>query len=170
MKNLNIWIFLAALACSFNAQATAPRITAQLFGEEQKADIVAYQSVDTALAVEIVNAAFNAAGKSPILDVLPSKQLAIYALLNKDAMALIGTVDDVAAGDRKRYEMLTFYLGAKTDSVLILARGSSLRKAFVDGMKKLINSGEYLQMIEKMRGKQPADYVSRIKRLNPGWK
>lgn len=42
MKYLKIGVFLAALACSLNAQATAPRITAQLFGEEKKADIVAY--------------------------------------------------------------------------------------------------------------------------------
>jgi hypothetical protein len=167
-------MFMVAMLCSFNAQATAPRITAQLFGEEQKADIVAYQSSDvkfqTALMVEIVNQAFKAAGKSPVVDVLPSRQLATYALFNKDVAGLIGVADDVAAKDRKQYEVVTFYLGTTDDSVLFLAHGSDLHKFFIEGMRKILKNGTYLQIVEKSDVKLPADYISRIKYLNPGWK
>lgn len=104
------------------------------------------------------------------MDVLPSRQLATYALINKDAVALIGNAEDIAVKDRKQYEMVTFYLGATTERVLIFSRGAGLRKAFLDGMQKIIRSGEYLQIIEKSRGKLPADYLSRIRRLHPGWK
>ncbi|MCX7192338.1 MAG: hypothetical protein NTY60_01710 [Proteobacteria bacterium] len=167
---------LFLLACTFGAQATAPRITAQLFGEERKADIVAYQSAmpeaqsDSALAVQIVTEAFKAAGKTPVVDVLPSKQLATYALFNNDAVALIGSPQDLAVKDKKQYNVVTFYLGAAGDVVLIFAHGTGLHKAFVAGMQKIIKSGKYLEIIEKSRGKLPADYVKRIKRLNPGWK
>lgn len=174
MKNLNAWIFLAAILYSFSAHATAPRITAQLFGEERKADIVAYQSADskseTALTVEIVNQAFKAAGKSPIVDVLPSKQLATYALFNKDAAALIGTNDDVASKDKKQYQVVTFYLGTTSSTVLFFARGSDLHRFFVEGLLKILRNGTYAQIAEKSGIKLPADYLSRIKRVNPGWK
>lgn len=174
MKNLNIWISLAALLCSFGAQATAPRITAQLFGEEKKADIVAYQSSDakseTAMTVEIVNQAFKAAGKSPIVDVLPSKQLATYALFNKDAVGLVGIADDVAVKDRKQYELVTIYLGATGSTVLFFARGADLHKVFNEGMRKILRNGTYAQIVEKSGVKLPADYAARLKQKNPGWK
>ena len=169
---------LLLLACSFSAFATAPRITAKMFGEERKADIVAYQSADaksdSALTVEIVKAAFSAAGKTPVLDVLPSRQLAAYELFSSDALALIGSPEDLAAKDSKQYSVVTFYFSAQGDEPVALifshARGGALKKAFIDGMQKLLKSGKYLEIIEKSRGKLPADYISRIKRQNPGWK
>lgn len=183
MKNYNNhWLAglaaLLLLACSFSAFATAPRVTAQMFGEERKADIVAYQSVETqpdgALVVEIVTAAFRAAGKSPVLDVLPSRQLAVYELFSSDALALIGSPQDLATKDRKQYSVVTFYLSTQGDKPAALifsnARGGALKKVFIDGMQKLFKSGKYLAMIEKSRGKLPADYISRVKRQNPGWK
>ena len=183
MKNYNNhWLAsisaLLLLACSFSALATAPRITAKMFGEERKADIVAYQSADdksdSALTVEIVTSAFGAAGKSPALDVLPSRQLAVYELFSSDAQALIGSPQDLAAKDRKLYSVVTFYLRAQGDEPVALifsnARGAALKKAFIDGMQKLFKSGKYLEIIEKSRGKLPVDYISRVKRQNPGWK
>lgn len=173
---------IALLVCSFSANATAPRITAELFGEERKSDIVAYESApseaahksESALTVEIATAAFKAAGKTPTLDVLPSKQLATYALFNNDAAGLIGSPQDLAARDRSQYRVVTFYLtGAGDEPVALIfsnAQGKGWHKAFVDGMQKILKNGKYLQIVEKHRGKLPTDYVSRLKRQNPGWK
>lgn len=168
------------LVCSFSAHATAPRITAQMFGEERHAEIVAYQSAsssaksESALTLEIVAEAFKSLGKAPVVDVLPSKQLASYALFNNEAVALIGSPQDLAAKDKKQFNVVTFYLSAGGDEPVVLifskAHGADLHKAFVAGMQKIIKSGRYLEIIEKTRGKLPSDYVRRIKHLNPGWK
>lgn len=171
---------LLLLVCAFSAQATAPRITAQLFGEASRADIVAYQSVsseaqsESALTLQIVTEAFKVAGKSPIVDVLPSKQLASYALFNNDAVGLIGSPDDLAEKDKKQYSVVAFYLRKSGDQPVVLifsrAHGKELHKAFVDGLQNILKSGKYLKIIEKQRGKLPDDYVGRMKSLNPGWK
>ena len=172
----------AALACSFSAQATAPRITPQLFGEEQKADIVGYESApinaatrsENALEVEIVTEAYKAEGKTPRIDVLPSKQLATYALINNDAQGLIGTLQDLASQDRKQYRQVTFYLGASKDKPVALifskAHGNELYQAFNEGLQKIVNSGEYMTILHKYHDKVSADYLGRLKRHNPGWK
>lgn len=170
---------LLFLVCAWNAYATAPRITAQLFGEERKADIAAYQpapaeAAEHELAVEIVTEAFKAAGKKPVLDVIPSKQLATYALTNHDVMALMGNSRDWADKDKKQYSVVVFYLKSKDDEpvglVFSQTHGKALQKSFVDGMQKLLKSGKYLQIIEKSRGKLSADYVARLKRHNSSWK
>ena len=182
---------LLAVFClifSWSAQATAPRITSQMFGEEKKADIVGYQlaPLDAAaksegeLAVEIVTEAFKAAGKMPLVDVLPSKQLATYALFSNDAVALIGIQQDLAAKEKNQYRVVTFYLrgiapGEEPVSLIFSkknARGNELQQAFNEGLQKIIKSGKYLEILEKYhgKGKVPADYVSRLKHHNPGWK
>lgn len=172
----------ALLACSFSAQATAPRITPQLFGEEQKADIVGYELAPTsaaaksesALEVEIVTHAYKAEGKAPVVDVLPSKQLATYALINNDAQALIGSEQDLAGQDKKRYRSVTFYLGASGDQPVALifskAHGNELYQTFNEGLQKIVRNGAYLTILQKYHEKVPADYAGRLKRLNPGWK
>ncbi|MFA6971743.1 MAG: hypothetical protein WC208_10125 [Gallionella sp.] len=173
-------VAIVLLVFSSSAYATAPRITAQLFGEERKTDIVAYQSApseaaaksDSALTVEIVTAAFKAAGKAPTVDVLPSKQLATYALFNNEAVALMGSPQDLAEKDKNQYRVVTFYLRADEPVELIFsnARGKELHKAFVDGLQKILKNGKYLEILEKYHVKVPADYVGRLKRQNPGWK
>jgi ABC-type amino acid transport substrate-binding protein len=186
MEKYTVWSKVAwptallLLACSFSAQATAPRITAQLFGDEKKADIVAYQSAtadtksETELTLDIVTEAFKASGKAPIIDVLPSQQLATYALFNSEAVALMGSAQDLAGQDKKKYNVVAFYLrGAQDEPVVLIfskVSGKELHKAFVAGMKKILKSGKYLQRVEKSRGKLPADYVGRVQRLNPNWK
>lgn len=175
---------MLCLVCSWSAQATAPRIAPQLFGEEKKADIVGYQFApsgaaaksDGELAVAIVTEAFKAADKTPLVDVLPSKQLAKYALFNHDAVALMGSPQDLAAKEKNQYRMVTFYLRAQGDEPVALifsnARGNELQLAFNQGLQKIIHSGKYLEILEKHYGKGqvPADYASRLKRHNPGWK
>ena len=180
---------LLAMSClvfSWNAQATAPRIAPQLFGEEKKADIVGYQFTPLEasrsngelavgkLAEEIVTEAFKAAGKAPVVDVLPSKQLAKYALFNNDAVALMGSPQDLAAKERNQYRVVTFYLRAGEPISLIFSdvRGRELHKAFNQGLQEIIKSGKYLEILEKYQGKGhvPADYASRLKRHNPSWK
>lgn len=174
---LTAWLLLA---CSFSAQATAPRITAELFGDVKKADIVAYQGAsadaksETELMLAIVVEAFKASGKTPTFDVLPSKQLATYALLNSEALALVGTVQDLAGQDIKKYSVVVFYLkGAENVPMALIfndARGKELHAAFVSGMQKILHNGKYLQRVETSRGKLPADYLDRLKRLNSSWK
>lgn len=171
---------LMLLACSFSAQATAPRISAEMFGEEKKADIVAYQSAaadaksETELMLALVTEAFKASGKTPVIDVLPSQQLATYALFNNEAVALVGSGRDLAGQDKKKYSVVAFYLkGAEDEPVALIfsnARGKELQKVFVAGMQKILKNGKYLQRVEKARGKLPADFVGRVQRLNPSWK
>lgn len=169
-------IFL--LSCSFSAYATAPRITAQLFGEERQSDIVSYQPAgahaDNLLVLEIVNEAFKAVGKSPVVDVLPSKQLAVYTFFNNDVAGLIGNQDDLAGKVKKQYRMVTFYLAGVDEQPVALIfsnqRGLALHKAFVNGMQNIISSGKYQQLFEKYHDKLPAGFILRLKRQNPGWK
>lgn len=175
------------LFCSWSAEATAPRIAPGLFGEERKADIVGYRLAplasavqsDGELAVEIVKEAFNAAGKAPVVDVLPSKQLAKYALLNNDAVALMGSQRDLLAKEKNQYRVTTFYLrgiafGEEPVALIFNKKklGNELHQAFNEGLQKIIKSGKYLEILEKYygKGRAPADYASRLKRHNPGWK
>ncbi len=185
-RNNSVWSIVARItallliACSFSAQATAPRLTAKMFGDEKKADIVAYQSVssetksESELTQAIVTEAFNASEKTPIIDLLPSKKLATYALFNHDAAALIGSLQDLANQDKKQYSIVTFYLKSVDDEPVVIIfnneHAKALRNDFVAGMQKIIKSGKYLQLIEKSRGKLPPEYLGRLKRLNPGWK
>lgn len=181
---------LAALCllCSWDAGATAPRIAPQLFGEELKADIVGYPfaplaspvSAEDALVQELIAEAFKAAGKTVTLDVLPSRQLAKYALLSNDAAALLGVRSDLAAREKGQYRVVTFYLrGAAPDEEAIAllfskknARGNVLQRAFDAGLQNIIRSGKYAELLEKYlgKGKLPAGYVNRLKQHNPGWK
>jgi hypothetical protein len=174
------------LACSWGAEATAPRIAPGLFGEERKADIVGYQfapaesaaRMEADVAAEIVAEAFRAAGRTLAVDVLPSKQLAKYALLNNEAAALIGNQQDLSAKERGQYRIVTFFLRGDAPGepvALILgrnARGTGLSRAFVEGLKKIVGSGKYLEIMEKHYGKGQvaADYFSRLKRHNPALK
>lgn len=168
------------LVCPVGAHATAPRITSELFGEEKKADIAAYQvsvpdaegKVEGALVLEIVTRAFKAAGKTPVVDVLPSRQLAIYALFNNDVQALVGSPQDLVVKEKTPHRMVAFYLRADGPVVLIFSnrRGRELHKAFVDGMHKILRSGEYLEILEKYHISPGADYMTRLKRQNPDWK
>jgi len=193
-SSYSAWVGMArllaifCLVCSWSAEATAPRIAPGLFGEEKKADIVGYQFAPLEasksdgelpvgkLAVEIVTEAFKAAGKTPLVDVLPSKQLAKYALFNNDAVALMGSPQDLAAKERNQYRVVTFYLRAPADEPVALifskARGNVLHQAFNQGLQTIIKSGKYLEILEKYRGKGqvPADYASRLKRHNSSWK
>lgn len=179
-------IFL--LVCSWGAQATAPRIAPQLFGEEKKADIVGYQLApddaevqsDGKLAAQIVSEAFKAAGKTLVVDVLPSKQLAKYALINNDALALIGSSKDVPANEIRNYHVVIFYLrpGSPDEAPVSLifnkksSRRNELQQAFNQGLQKLIKSGEYMELLEKHygKGRVPADYIRRLQNHNPALK
>lgn len=185
------WIGLAAalmLAFSSGALATAPRIAPQMFGEEKKADILQYRldSSDAAVATEekllaeIVTEAYKAAGMSPRLDMQPSKQLAKYALFNGEVAALVGAPRDFNAKEKKRYRVVVFYLrggssaGAEVAMVFSKthAKGSELYKAFDSGLRKLVASGRYREILAAHHGKDAiaADYFDSLKRLNPGWK
>ena len=185
-SGLILLLVMCCLVCSRSAEATAPRIAPQLFGEEKKADIVGYQFApldaaaksDGELAVEIVTEAFKAAGQAPAVDVLPSKQLAKYALLNNDAVALMGRSQDLTAKEKNQYRVITFYLRGTAQGeepvalIFSKARGNELQLAFNKGLQNIIKSGKYLEVLEKYHGKGqvPSDYAGRLKRHNPGWK
>lgn len=175
------------LACSWNAGATAPRVAPQLFGEELKPDIVGYRFTpanqagsDDELLHALVTEAFKAAGANATLDILPSRQLAKYALLNNDAVALLGNERDLSVKEKNQYRMVAFYLrgnAADAEAITLMfnrknVRGNSLRQAFDSGLQKLIKSGRYAELVKKHLGKGQlsSDYVSRLKRRNPGWK
>ncbi|MBI3222376.1 MAG: hypothetical protein HYZ46_04755 [Nitrosomonadales bacterium] len=179
---------MLCLLCSWNAEATAPRVAPQLFGEEMKSDIVGYQLAplanpvksEEALVQELIAEAFKAAGKTVTLDVLPSRQLAKYALLNSDAVALMGSQGDLTAKEKSQYRVVTFYLrgAAPGEEAIALifskkhVRGKALQQAFDAGLQKIIKSGKYAELLEKhlVKGQDVAGYAMRLKRYNPGWK
>ncbi|MDD2721509.1 MAG: hypothetical protein PHH47_09415 [Gallionella sp.] len=175
------------LCCATGAHATAPRIAPQLFGEERKSDVVAYQLFSMASAkagdemiAELVRSAFSAGGENPVVDMLPSRQLARYALFNGDAAALVGLLSDVHEKERKQYRVVTFYLVGSDDrqEPVVLAcrkqnsRADNLCKAFEQGLRQLIKKGQYRQIVDKQMGtgKVPADILEWLKPHNPGWK
>lgn len=176
------------LAIAGDAWATAPRISAQMFGEETHADIVAYQSAggeaktkgDEVVALELVKEAFAAVGKSPVVDVLPSAQLARYAMTNHDAAAMIGGEGDIPAKESSQNPAqnaaVVFYLKGDAPIALIFARDDAraepLRNAFNQGLQKIFKNGKYLDILEKHLGKGhvPMDFEKRLKRFNPNLK
>lgn len=181
-RRLAVLCLLAAGA----AEATAPRITPQLFAD-RPADIVAYQlapidaaaRADGELAEKLVIAAFKAAELTPTLDTLPARQLAKYALLNNEAVALIGSPQDLSEPERKQYRMVTFLLRDTTPGEPAVAlifskdkREAKWYRAFNEGLQKIIGNGTYLDIIKPYRAKDglPADYFKRLKRHNPDWK
>lgn len=177
-------LVLCLSLCSFTAEATAPRITPKLFGEEVKADILKYRlspsksaiKAEDELLLDIVTAAFSAAGKNPVLDVQPSQQLAKYALFNNEVVALIGSPQDLSAKEKKNFRFVTFYLrGAASDGAPVVmifgrkaGRGDELYQAFKTGLQTILKSGAYREILEKYHGsgKLPADYVGRLNQLN----
>jgi hypothetical protein len=176
------------LLCSVSAQATAPRVAPKLFGDEKPADIVGYQFVGTdsaarpisEFAIALVTEAYKAVGKAPVIDVLPSKQLATYALTNNDAAVLIGTPQDVSAKEQKQYRTVVFYIHGTAPGETLVAlifgnkkvESKALYSAFNEGMKKLIKSGRYLAILSDLNGKGsvPANALTRLKSHNPSWK
>lgn len=181
-------MLMCCLFFSCGAEATAPRIAPTLFGEERKTEVVSYQSgvvdaaarSENALTVELVTEAFAAAGKTLAVDVLPSKQLAKYALVNGDAAALIGGQKDLTVQEANDYRVVAFYVqenaaNEKAVSLIVSkkhARGNELHQAFSEGLLKIVKSGKYLEILEKHLGKEhvPAGYFNRLKRYNPGLK
>jgi hypothetical protein len=182
-KSKILFLFLLLFISLSSVAGTAPRVTAQLFGEEKKYEIITYHystadfaaNPDNNLALEIVIEAFKAIGKIPNVDQMPSKQLAFYTLFeNQKAVAMIGKSEDLKNQNKKKFSAITFYYGAAGDApvllIISLARGKELSKSFAEGMHKIIISGKYLEIIEKHRGKMSEDYLSQLFRQNPGWK
>jgi len=186
---MRLLLMLSLIMCSWSVGATAPRVTAQMLGEEKKVDIVGYQSIplnatandsDGKLSLEIVAEAFKASGKTPIVDVLPSKELAKYALLNNGAAALIGSPGDLNAKEKNQYDIITFYLipiesGGQQFSMIFRkmdVHAKELKNAFSNGLKNIIKTGKYLELVEKYhgKGKISTDYANRLKQYNPSWK
>lgn len=181
-------MLMCCLFFSWSAEATAPRIAPTLFGDERKTEVVSYQSgtleaaarSENALTVELVTEAFAAAGKTLAVDVLPSRQLAKYALVNGDAAALIGGQKDLTVQEANQYRVVTFYVqgnAANEEAVSLIVskkhtRGNELHQAFSEGLLKIVKSGKYLAIVEKHLGKEhvPAGYFNRLKRYNPSLK
>ncbi len=166
------------------ALATAPRIAPQLFGEERVTDIVAYrlapdseaESAESALAVALVAAAFAAAGQTPVIDVLPSRQLARYVLDQNVAAALIGGPGDPGVAETAADRRVVFYLRETGEPLSLIfskthPRAGKLFDAFRDGLRRIVASGRYRELLEQ-HGRAPgaaADAVVRLQRLDPGW-
>ena len=166
------------------ALATAPRIAPQLFGEERVTDIVAYrlapdsaaESAESALAVALVAAAFAAAGQTPVIDVLPSRQLARYVLDQNEAAALIGGPGDPGVAETAADRRVVFYLRETGEPLSLIfskthPRAGKLFDAFRDGLRRIVASGRYRELLEQ-HGRAPgaaADAVVRLQRLDPGW-
>ncbi len=171
------------LLCSAGVYATAPRINADMFGAEKQAEIVSYELAPmdanikqtNAMINEIIVEAFKAANLSPTLDTLPSKQLASYAITHHESVGLIGSPSDLTTDAKHKYHHTVLAFRNNQPVALILnndQRGNELYKAFEQGLQTIIKNGKYNELLEKYLGKDqiPADYLSGVKKLNPGWK
>lgn len=118
LHNISRLLITLCLFWSYGCYATAPRIAPQMFGEERKADIIAYEipplvtgtQTDGGLAIAILSAAFNASGQKLIIDIVPAKPLAKYALLNDEVVAMIGESPDISAKEKNQFLSEAFYL------------------------------------------------------------
>lgn len=171
------------LLFSLGAHATAPRVSAEMFGEEKHADIVGYQyspsdeaaQLDSAAITEIIAEAFKAANAKPTVDMLPSKQVASYALINNEAVGFIGTPQDLGETPKNKYLMTRFFFKGDAAIALIVSnskQGKMLHEAFNQGLQKIIKSGKYAAVLENRfgKGQVPADYLTNLKKQNPSWK
>ena len=180
MKGFSIFraIPLLFLLLSFAAGATAPRISAQMFGVEKKDDIAAYSSSgsgrDVEMLTELVMAAFAEKGLTPVLDVMPSRQLARYALSSGDSPSLVGLQDDIPV--KGNYRTVVFYLRGKEGEAELLIfsregrRADELYRAFNSGLQAILKNGKYRKIVEKHHGRLPENFELKLKGLNPGWK
>lgn len=173
---------LFGVLCLFAAgsvQATAPRIAAQMFGVESKADIAAYPFVqitdssskaEEELLLELVRAAYKAAGQEVVIDVMPSRQLAQYALQNGDVAALLGTNQDSAA----KTHAIVFFIRENNEQPVSLIfnikseQANKRYKAFANGLNKIISDGQYAHIFSLYCGKDAtaAEMIKHIKSLN----
>lgn len=175
-------VTLALLLFSLSAEATAPRIAAQMFGEERKADIVAYQLVQGTTAestsgamLVIVKDACKAGGKQVSVDVVPSRQLAQYAVSNGEVAALIGVDADLAAKDKAQYRSVVFFISGNTTAALHInkkhAAGNELYQACSNGLQKIIGSGRYEEILNAhLNAEEVPSILEHIKSLNAGKK
>jgi len=108
--------FILLFGFSIAAYAVAPRISQDMFGQEINSDILAYDSTNsndrhhTEVAVQIAKQAFAIEQITLSIDIVPSKQLAIYALFNGDVRALIGKKSDLTSLDQSDYFNSVFYI------------------------------------------------------------
>jgi len=136
------------------ANAVAPRITQDMFGQEVSADILTYDSVEAnekralEIGVEIVKKAFDAENITMNIGVVPSKQLAIYALFNGDVRALIGMQRDLEPLDKSLYFRSVFYVHnvSGRNVLLVIYFDKNVQEAeklfsdFNKGLEKIIDS------------------------------
>lgn len=177
--------FLAGcfLLLPLEVQATAPRVSAQMFGEEKHADIVGYQfspideiaKLDGVVITEIVTEAFKASNMAPTIDMLPSKQLASYALINNEATGFIGLLQDLGDAAKNKYPFTNFFFRGDDTVALIFSnnkQGKAFHEAFNQGLQKIIKDGKYTEIMEKRfgNGKVPDDYLLKLKKQTPSWK
>lgn len=188
-KGWLLYMFAAiALTGAWTVEATAPRISAGMFGEEKKADILQYRLSILGTSIEseqklltgIVAEIFKAGGKSPVMDVQPARQLAKYSLFNGEVAALIGSPKDFNNKEKKRYHIVIFYLsGAKTNGAevaMIFSKthpsANNLHSVFESSIQQLIASGKYLEILETHYGKGSitSEYFDSLRQRNPNWK
>ena len=179
---------LCCLMAAWNAEATAPRVAQPLFGNDSQADVVGYQAAQTdskaraegQLIQALVTEAFQAGGMLPVIDLLPSKQLAHYEFVVNEAPALIIDQEDITAQHMERSYQVVFYLKGAGDGVESVSlmfskknpRAREMHDVFDKGLRAIVENGRYLDVVQQHlgAGKLPAGMSDRLKRLNPGWK
>lgn len=165
------------------ANAVAPRITQDMFGQEVSADILAYESIETNdsqvtdITVEIVKQAFAIEETLLNIDVVPSTQLAIYALFNGDVLALIGNESDLTAFDKSQYFCSVFYIHDNATQKIPFAlyidknapNAEKLFTSFEQGLLKLLENQTYSDIIQSKSGKvEPINYKELLNEYHQG--
>jgi len=181
-------LILCCLIVPCDAVATAPRIAPPLFGDDSQADVVGYQSApigsrakaEEQLILALLRAAFEVSGIQPIIDILPSKQLAHYEFVVNEVPGLIVNQHDIKTHRLAHAQQVVFYLKGTTDEaeaiVLLFSdknpRARELHRVFDKGLQAIVANGRYLDVMQQYlgAGELPSGMIGRLKRLNPGWK
>lgn len=187
-ERMILLVALCSLTPCRSAMATAPRVAQPLFGTDSQADVVGHQAISAGsrtkaeekLIITLVTESFQAGGMLPVIDLLPSKQLAHYEFIVNEVPALIIEEHDMPAQHMEWSHKVVFYVkggadGADAVSVIFSKknpRARELHRVFDKGLRAIIENGRYVEVVKQYPGIEggQAGMLGRLKHLNPGWK
>ncbi|MBF0508481.1 MAG: hypothetical protein HQK57_06090 [Deltaproteobacteria bacterium] len=161
------WVLILSLILAGRAWATAPRFAPEMFGAEKtKLEIFIYEIPPLIKMTaekggplsEVIRQALKVEGVEVEVKILPSLSLIKYSLINENAVAALG-LTDLSDNEKKHLIFVPCYLTkVQTQPVSLIfnkkhPQGEKLAGKFKQGLKKLIESKEYIQILEKGLGK-----------------
>lgn len=180
-------ILLVILADSRIAEATGPRFTPQMFEDEDKIQIVAYEYpplttleiASMGLVTEVVQASFKEADMEVTIEIQVLKDLAKYYLLQDNAIAMMGQKQDFSEEEQKQLVIIPccimtgyyFYYkpahkdlqwGGKPENLKGYTYGALKDEDVKDYEKtgiKIVRADDIISLIKKLHAKE-IDFMS----------